>query len=122
MYRLFLLSLATPYSLYAAGTVTSVGKNAGDGIGSLAKIIVDLLNAGSMLLITATIVFYLAGGVRKIYELGQGKSKGSDMTAYFGWGIGIVFVMVSIWGLVQFVQYTFLGGPSPANTEGVIRY
>jgi hypothetical protein len=89
---------------------------------SLAKTVVGLLNTGSVLLISAVLVLYMLGGFMQVYGISKGKIKGSSMTSYFVWGVGILFVMVSIWGIVQFFQYTFFNGPPPSSPDGVTPY
>lgn len=102
--------------------VAGHGATAASTLGGLAKTIVSLLNTASILLISATLAIYMFGAFRQVYDISQGKVKGANLSNYFLKGLGVLFVMVSIWGIVQIVQYTFLGGPSPENTEGVLPY
>ncbi|MDB5188022.1 MAG: hypothetical protein JWO50_542 [Candidatus Kaiserbacteria bacterium] len=110
--------MLVPHMAYAQ----NVSGGAATTFASLAKTVVGLLNTGSVLLISAVLVLYMLGGFMQVYGISQGKVKGSSMTSYFAWGIGILFVMVSIWGIVQFFQYTLFNGPSPNSSDGVTPY
>ncbi len=92
-----------------------------DTVQTLAGTIAKLFNAGALLLITATIVVFFYGIVGNIYNLNKGEGSG-DMRKNMLWGIGILFLMVSIWGVIQVLQYSLFGGPSPSATNGVIIY
>lgn len=83
----------------------------------LANLIVSLLDAGVGLLITAAIVLYLFGISRSIYQSGE---KGNDaLRTYAVWGLGTIFLMVSIWGILQLLQNTLFGGTSYAPSGSV---
>lgn len=90
---------------------------------SLAAQVVDILNAGSIAIITATIVIYMFGVSRRIYEISkEGKVKGSELSSYLMSGVLIIFVMVSIWGLIHVLQYSLFGGLPPQSSSGTIIY
>jgi hypothetical protein len=88
----------------------------------MANTVAKIFNAGAILLITATIVVYFYGIVGNIYNMRNGKADNSDMRKNILWGIIIIFFMVSIWGIVQILQYSLFGGPSPSASNGVIIY
>ena len=78
----------------------------------LAADIVDILDASTAVLIIAGIVVYFYGistNILSFSEDGMEKVK-----AYFFWGIIVLFVMVSIWGILRLLQNTLFGG-SPNN-------
>lgn len=78
----------------------------------LAVDIVDILDATTAVLILAGIVVYFYGISINILNFGEdGMEK---VKAYFFWGIIILFVMVSIWGILRLLQNTLFGG-SPNN-------
>lgn len=109
-------TIATPFVAYAQSSGTP------NSIGSLAKLIVKLLNTGSLMLVAASTAVYLGVAFFQIWDVGRGKVKRSEATSRLLWGIVIIFFMVSVWGIVQVLQYTFFGGPSPQNSNGVIYY
>ena len=83
----------------------------------LANLIVSLFDAGVGLLITAAIVIYLFGISRSIYTSGE---KGNDgLRTYAVWGVLTIFIMVSIWGILQLLQNTLFGGTSYAPSGSV---
>lgn len=75
--------------------------------GELASFVVSLLNGGTALLVVAGVVVYFWGVSTNIFKLQKGDA--SQWKAHLLWGIGILFVMVSIWGIVALVQDALFG-------------
>lgn len=74
----------------------------------LANLIVTILDTGTGLLILAGIVVYFWGISTNILKM---KDEGSQaFKAYFVWGIITLFVMFSIWGIIELLQNTIFGG------------
>ncbi len=71
-------------------------------------LLVDILDAGTGLLILAGIVVYFWGISTNILKMKD--EGGQAFKAYFVWGIVAIFVMVSIWGIIQLLQNTIFGG------------
>lgn len=95
--------LLTP-SIVLAADATSILDTVGNILGMLVP-----------LFITLAVVYFLYGLAK--YILSQDKEEGRNMMV---WGIIALFVMVSIWGLVNIISETFLGGdsgnaPDPTN-------
>jgi hypothetical protein len=88
---------------------------------AFANSIASLLNAGAILLITATIVVYFYGIASNVFKIGQGEAK-SDFSKYLMSGIIALFLMVSIWGVIRVLQYSLFGGPGPSASNGVVMY
>ena len=88
---------------------------------AFANSIAQLLNAGAILLITATIVVYFYGIASNIFKVSQGEAK-ADFSKYLMSGIIALFLMVSIWGVIRVLQYSLFGGPGPSSSNGVIMY
>lgn len=65
------------------------------------------------LIIALALVFFLWGGAQFILnaESEEGREKGKQKMT---WGIIVLFIMVSIWGIVMMLQNTFFGG-APAT-------
>ena len=100
----------------------SVFADVPNSITSLASIIVNLLNIGSLLLISASVMAYMGVALFQIWDVSRGKTKRGEATTRLLWGVVIIFFMVSIWGVIQILQYTFLGGPNSQDTNGPIHY
>ncbi|MDO8562153.1 MAG: hypothetical protein Q7S05_05050 [bacterium] len=75
----------------------------------LVNTLVSLMNAGAMTLITLALVIYFYGVSSNILKFGE-ETDGQKKRTYFVWGILILFVMVSIWGILALLQNTFLKG------------
>jgi hypothetical protein len=82
----------------------------------LASFIVSLLNGGTALLVVAGVVVYFWGVSTNIFKLQKGDA--SQWKAHLLWGIGILFVMVSIWGIVALVQDALFGQGAGGSTGG----
>ena len=70
----------------------------------LASDIVEILSAGVATLLGLGIVIYVWGIASNMIKLGEG-----DPTAYRSyilWGIIILFVMVSVWGILNLIRQT----------------
>jgi len=89
---------------------------------SLANSIVQILNAGAVLLIVATIVVYFYSIVGSIFSMRNGEANGAELRTILLRGILVLFLMVSIWGIIHLLQYSLFGGPPPAASNGVIIY
>ena len=107
--RLFLLAalLLTPALASAAAPNTFQG---------LANLVVNLLDNATAVLIVAGIVVYFYGISTNILKFGEGDIE--KLKNYFFWGIIVLFVMVSIWGILHLLQDTLFGGNSFNATNG----
>lgn len=75
--------------------------------GELATFLIDILNSTAAMLIAAGLVIYLYGISTNLFNVGgEGVSK---MRSLIIWGIIVLFVMVSIWGILQILQNTIFG-------------
>ena len=88
---------------------------------ALANVIVRILNAGVVLLIAATIVYYFYGITKDIWSMKEGKAS-EHLGGYLFRGILVLFVMISIWGIIQLIQYTLFGSPQSAGGNGSTYY
>ena len=93
-----LLSLGLPAVAFAAPRTFQ----------ELSGVIVNLLNNATAVLVVAGIVVYFFGVSTNI--LNFSKEGGEKLRAYFLWGILVLFVMVSIWGILRLLQATLFGG------------
>ena len=67
----------------------------------------NLLNNATAVLIVAGIVVYFYGVSTNILNFSD--ESGEKLKAYFFWGIIVLFVMVSIWGILRLLQRTLFG-------------
>lgn len=73
----------------------------------LAAFLVSLLNGGTALLVLAGVVAYFWGVSANIFKIQKGDT--TALRTHFLWGIAILFVMVSVWGIVRMVQDALFG-------------
>ncbi len=85
----------------------------------LAIDIVDIFDATTAVLIVAGIVVYFYGISTNILNFSE--DGGEKVRAYFFWGIIILFVMVSIWGILRLLQSTLFGGSINSPTTGAVQ-
>ena len=117
----FFRKLAPIVFFFALPIVAFAQASAPSSFKDMANVIAKIFNAGAVLLITATIVVYFYGIVGNIYNSKEGKTN-ADMRKNILWGILIIFFMVSIWGIVELLQYSLFGGPSPTASNGSVQY
>ena len=112
----FILALVSPAIASAQAGLTSFQ--------SLANTAVNILNKGALLLIVATLVVYFYSIAGNLWKISRGEAGGDDLKRNLLWGIGVLFLMVSIWGILQILQDSLFGGPPPAasGSGGVIIY
>ena len=82
----------------------------------LAVDIVEILDATTAVLIVAGIVVYFWGISTNILNFSD--DAGEKVRIYFFWGIIVLFVMVSIWGILRLLQDTLFGGSINNPTTG----
>ncbi|MEY4747461.1 MAG: hypothetical protein RLZZ416_510 [Candidatus Parcubacteria bacterium] len=82
----------------------------------LANLIVVILNNASVVLIVAGIVIYFYGISTNILKFGdEGWEK---VKSYFLWGLIVLFVMMSVWGILRVIQDTLFGGDQAISPGG----
>ena len=83
----------------------------------LSSQLVTILSAGVVTLVALAIVIYIWGIASNMIKLGEGE--GDKYKAYIFWGIAILFVMVSIWGIIGLLNNTiFSGNPAGSDSSG----
>ncbi len=107
---LALSSLAAPAIASAAAPRTFL---------DLSNLIVLILNNATALLILAGIVVYFYGISTNILSFSE--EGGEKVKAYFFWGIIVLFVMVSIWGILRLLQSTLFGGSANDPASGQVQ-
>lgn len=71
--------------------------------------LVALMNQGIATLITLGVAFYFYGIWQNIREFGEKSDSSEKRKAYFFWGIVVLFVMVSVIGILRIMQNTLFG-------------
>ncbi|MEK7499779.1 MAG: hypothetical protein AAB649_04200 [Patescibacteria group bacterium] len=97
---LLLSVLALPYLVHAQNPRT---------FKELADQLATIMNSGVTILITAGIVIYFWGAVRHIMENGESENSW-EMRKFLFTGLIVIFVMVSIWGILSLLQNTLFQG------------
>ena len=67
------------------------------------------MNILTTVVVGIALLAFFWGLVKYIFAQGSETAK-ADGTKIMGWGLIALFVMVSVWGLVYFMQYEFFGG------------
>jgi len=110
---LFAAALSVPFIAEAAGAPKTFKE--------LADQVFTLLTSGIATLVALGIVIYLWGIASNMMKLSSGES--APYRAYVLWGVIIIFVMVSILGIVRLIGTTLFSGsnapvqqtPAPAS-------
>lgn len=108
--------LAALAALLAPGVALAAG--APQNFKDLANEIVQVLNNATTDLIILAIVIYFYGVSTSLFKGEKGRE---HLRQQIVWGILVIFFAVSIWGIVQLLQATFLGtggGSSGTETSG----
>ncbi len=75
-------------------------------IRSIIERVVDLITLALPVVVALTLLFVLWGGVKHIFVSGDAEGREKARQALV-WGVIILFVMVSVWGIVAVLRYTF---------------
>lgn len=102
---LALLASIAPALIVAAGENTPAG-SAARSIDGILNWLIGLAARALPLLILAALVLFLFGIVRRFFWAKEGTDKG-EAGKFILWGIVALFVMVSVWGLVNVLKGTF---------------
>ncbi len=78
----------------------------------LANVFVSILNSATGALVVLAIVIYFYGVSTNLWK--SGDEDREKLRGYLLWGLIIIFIMVSIWGILEILQNTLFSG-SPAN-------
>jgi hypothetical protein len=82
----------------------------------LADVLVSLIDTAAGMLVVLGIVIYFYGVSTNILKM-HGES-GQKVRAYMVWGVLVLFIMVSIWGILQLLQTTLFGNDAQNPTTG----
>ncbi len=99
-----------------ANTVNQTGAN----VTNLLNIFGGLVSASIGILVTLALAVFFWGLVKYLFNLGgeKGHEQGKHLMIY---GIVALFVMVSVWGLIQFVQSFFgISGAQGGSVDALV--
>jgi succinate dehydrogenase hydrophobic anchor subunit len=103
-----LLVLAAPGLAFAASAPQTFQQ--------LANQIASVLGSATTDLIVLAVVVYLWGSASSLFKGAHGRE---NLRKQLLWGILVIFVAVSIWGIVRLLQSSvFGGGADPTNGSG----
>lgn len=70
-------------------------------------------------LVAASVVIYFFGIAQNVLQFGDPSHRGEKMKAFYGYGLLVLFVMVSVWGILRIMVATFFSseGSSPVQFE-----
>jgi len=95
--KLLIIFLFTPSLVFAF-------KRTFDG---LVKEIISLISSTIPVIISLTLLYFFWGLAQFILKAGGGKEREDAKNTMF-WGIIALFVMVSVWGIVNLLQNSFI--------------
>ncbi|MBI2610781.1 hypothetical protein HYW60_02505 [Candidatus Kaiserbacteria bacterium] len=99
------------YTPYAILLLPSVALAAPNTFQELAYDVVEILDTATFTLIIFGLVVYFWGMATNIPHFGD--EKGAEKRkSFFFWGLVVLFVMASIWGIIHLLQNTLFGGDS----------
>lgn len=75
--------------------------------------LVALMNGGVAVLVALAIALYFYGVSAHILDF-SGEHGTKTRQSYFLWGIIVIFVMVSVWGILRLLQNTLFGSSAAA--------
>jgi formiminotetrahydrofolate cyclodeaminase len=104
------LALGLPLVASAAGTPRTFS--------DVANLALTIIGQGTLMLMIAAVAAYFFNVSMNMLKLSKGES--AEWKNHFFWGIMAIFVMVSIWGIVQMLQYTIFtpGGGAAGGARG----
>jgi Type IV secretion system pilin len=93
------------YLVFLVGFIPNVGY-AATTFKTFADIVINLLNLGVEFLMGLALLGFVVGMIRFIVTAGDDKSR-ADGKQLMVWGMISLFVMLSVWGIVQIIENTF---------------
>ena len=92
--------------------------------GELADLALAIIGQATLVLMAAAIAIYFGHIAVNIFKSNKGEA-GNQRTTFL-WGILIIFVMVSLWGIIQVLQNTLFnssgGGGSSPGAGGCVNF
>ena len=102
-----LVYLSAPGFAYAAAPKNLV---------ELANMLAAMFNSGAVFLVLLAVILFFSGVTASLLNKGEGKINGEKFKKMILSGIAILFVMVSIWGIIRLLQETLFGNSTSGST------
>lgn len=87
----------------------------------LSNLMITLISSTTFVLMLAGLAIYFWGVSSNMIKISKGE--GETLKNQFVWGIMVLFIMFSIWGIVQILQNTLfsdsIGNTSAGSTKGL---
>lgn len=83
----------------------------------LANMLAAMFNSGATFLVLLAVILFFSGVTASVFNKGQGKINGEKFKQMILWGIAILFVMVSIWGIIRLLQETLFGNSNSGGNS-----
>ncbi len=78
--------------------------------------LVNLINTATTTLVALALVIFLFGAAYNVMKAGE---RGSGaLRQFLVWGVIILFVMVSVWGILNVLQQTLFGSGTNSTSGG----
>ncbi|MBI2030602.1 hypothetical protein HYT05_03200 [Candidatus Kaiserbacteria bacterium] len=103
-----LVYVITPDLVYAAAPKNLV---------ELANMLAAMFNSGATFLVLLAVILFFSGVTVSLFNKGEGKINGEKFKQMLLWGISILFVMVSIWGIIRLLQETLFGNSNSGGNN-----
>lgn len=82
---------------------------------SLVNSLIGVINALIPALIGVALIIFFIGIIRYIYNAGDTSAR-TRGRALIGWGLVAMFVLMSLWGILEVARTSIFGGSSTATT------
>lgn len=109
------LALSFSFLLALAPLAASAATGAPRTFNDLTTQIITVFSSLTFVLMLAGIAVYFWGLSINVMKIAKGET--SQMKSYFLWGVIVLFVMISIWGIVQILQNTLFSGEIGAGSS-----
>ena len=84
----------------------------------LSTMMARMFNSGAAFLVFLAFILYMGSLTVFLYRKESGEIWGKEYKSLVLWGIGALFVMVSVWGIVRILQQTLFGtGTQQTNVQ-----
>ena len=115
MKRILASATVSAFPLLALAQVNTTYSGS-SGLGGLLKWFSGLLSLAVPLIISLAVVYFIYNVFNYAIKEGEEKEKAKSSMI---WGIVAIFIMVSVWGLVNILSSTFQLGNGPAQGPAI---
>jgi len=69
-------------------------------------------------MVAAAVVIYFFGIAQNVLNFGDSKNRGEKMKSFYGYGLLVLFIMVSVWGILRLMVSTFFSADNSTSNFG----